>query len=249
MVSNQNFRRIEIGGQEINIFNREYLLKNDIDTSNPNSIFNVAIEYVERVYGELNNKIEASPIAGRKDLIDILKPISKLNPFDGKGIELRSRSLMMLISPYADLDGANLYRAHLDGANLDGAGLGGANLGEAGLDGARLNGAHLNRAYLNCADLKGANLEGAYLNRAYLILADLDGADLNGADLIGADLDGADLNGADLGGANLSLANLINVKGLTKEQLSEARYKKDFPPVAFNNCPNRNLIKHMQTYD
>ena len=90
-----------------------------------------------------------------------------------------------------------------------------------------LNGANLNEADLNCADLKGADLEWANLK--------------------GTKLNGANLREAHLYGANLSLANLINVKGLTKEQLSEARYKQGSPPKTYPLSPNRNLIKYMQT--
>ena len=75
------------------------------------------------------------------------------------------------IKPWANLSGANLYRASLYGANLY-------------------------RASLSWADLSWANLSGADLSWADLYGAKLYGADLTGAKLYGADLTGAKLYGA-----------------------------------------------------
>ncbi|MDP6433518.1 MAG: pentapeptide repeat-containing protein, partial [Candidatus Scalindua sp.] len=70
------------------------------------------------------------------------------------------------------------------------------------------------------ADLSEANLGDADLNEDSLWDANLSGADLSGADLIGADLIGANLSEVNLDDANPIAANLINVRGLTIEQLS-----------------------------
>ena len=59
---------------------------------------------------------------------------------------------------WANLEGANLYRANLEGAYLYGANLEGAYLYEANLEGAYLYGANLEGAYLYGANLEGANL-------------------------------------------------------------------------------------------
>jgi hypothetical protein len=138
----------------------------------------------------------------------------------------------------ANLDGADLRGANLCGCNLEWSRLKDANLRDANLRGAYLSGAYLNNANLreanmNCtdlgcadlpaADLSGADLSGADLNAADLNGADLSGADLSGASLRGANLNEADLSGADLSGAYLRKANLINVLGLTIEQISKVK--------------------------
>ena len=152
-----------------------------------------------------------------------------------------------------DLSGARLNGANLNGIRLSEANLIGANLNGARLSEANLNGANLSRTYLNDADLRGADLSKANLNEANLgwsILsgptrsriflgpsnlsrsdlsganlsrANLRGANLNGANLSRADLSGANLDGANLSRANLSNANLSGVKGVTDEQLTEAK--------------------------
>jgi uncharacterized protein YjbI with pentapeptide repeats len=69
------------------------------------------------------------------------------------------------------------------------------------------------------------------LHKANLIGADLAGATLYGADLAGAVLHGADLTGTFLHGADLSEANLKDVKGLTLQQLEDAVWDEDNPPL------------------
>jgi len=156
-------------------------------------------------------------------------------------------------APRADLSGinlgfgrlrrANFERVQLDKANLEGAVLGYANLKRATLRYANLKGAHLGHADLEGAALVQANLEGAHLGyanlqgtalgyanleRAALRHADLTGAYLEGTNLRGAGLGytklkGANLKGADLKGASLEHADLRTVKGLTQDQLIEAK--------------------------
>ena len=62
---------------------------------------------------------------------------------------------------YADLSGANLYRANLLYTNISHAYLSGANLSYADLRGADLSHAYLSGANLSHADLSGANLSGS----------------------------------------------------------------------------------------
>ncbi len=69
---------------------------------------------------------------------------------------------------FADLTGANLYRADLTGADLYGADLTGAYLLGANLVGANLSHADLTGANLVRANLQGANLGGANLTNAIL---------------------------------------------------------------------------------
>lgn len=60
---------------------------------------------------------------------------------------------------------------------------------------------------------------------------DLSGMDMLGVKLAGADLSNANLKGARLAGADLSNANLKGAKNLTKEQLDEAVWDPDEPPI------------------
>jgi uncharacterized protein YjbI with pentapeptide repeats len=116
--------------------------------------------------------------------------------------------------PIIALAGANLREAHLRAANLRGA-----DLREADLDSAILSGAILREANLRWADLSNAylspdvDLREADLSHTYLLFAGLNGADLSAADLSGAHLREADLREADLSDA----------KGVTAEQLEQAK--------------------------
>ena len=89
-----------------------------------------------------------------------------------------------------------------------------AQLGNADLDGADLDGAILNDAELNFANLTRARLIGANLTDAILT-----GAILN----YFADLYFANLTGVKLKGADLTDANLTGAKGITPEQIKQAR--------------------------
>jgi hypothetical protein len=73
----------------------------------------------------------------------------------------------------AQLQGADLIKAHLQGAELNYANLLGADLREAQLQGADLSFANLKVADLRRAELQGAKLEGAELQGAHLALADI----------------------------------------------------------------------------
>ncbi len=98
-------------------------------------------------------------------------------------------------------------------------------------------GFHINLAG---ADLAGANLLGAFLSKSDLNYANLTGANLILTELIEAfllsvNLTGANLTGANLTDTNLSYANLTaavfsEVKGLTQEQLDQARADPARPP-------------------
>ena len=145
------------------------------------------------------------------------------------------------------LHGADLSHLDLSETNLSGAKLSSANLSSADLSDADLSGAKLKDADLSFASISGANMSGTYLNRANLsetdsIEADLSGADLSGADLSGAFLRDADLretylietilSDTDLSDAKLSDAiirgaNLRHARGVTDEQLLQAKTLED----------------------
>jgi uncharacterized protein YjbI with pentapeptide repeats len=72
---------------------------------------------------------------------------------------------------------------------------------------------------LSISNLGEANLRGANLRGAILSYADLSGANMgDGVYLMQADLSGAQLNGTDLSNARLNGA-----KGVTEEQLKQAK--------------------------
>lgn len=105
-------------------------------------------------------------------------------------------------------------------------------LAMANLEGAFLIGANLAEADLMEANLRRVDLGKANLGRAILVGADLREANLTGAYFGGANLEGANLEGANLIGVrhfekvkSFKNTRLINVKGLSKEQLEYARSK------------------------
>lgn len=88
---------------------------------------------------------------------------------------------------YADLSGANGYKAVFQGTDLRHADLHGGTFSLADFSGADLTGTDLVGTSFDYADLSGAKLVDADMR-----LADLRGADLTGADLTGALIEGAD---------------------------------------------------------
>ncbi|MEU5848926.1 pentapeptide repeat-containing protein [Saccharopolyspora shandongensis] len=138
---------------------------------------------------------------------------------------LRGADLTDAILTDADLTDANFADLDPCGADPCGADLTGADLAGADLTGAVLTGADLTGAVLIGTTLTGAYLVDANLTRAslfaYLPTANLRRAILTDADLTGADLTRADLTGADLTGADLTGVGLIEVRGLTREQVAE----------------------------
>jgi len=131
------------------------------------------------------------------------------------------------------VNAANLSEVNLVGANLNGASLAENSLYNADLSGADLNKADLSHAYLDSANLNKAILVKANLSHSDLSFVDLVGASLVGTNLRGAKLLGANLSeanlsranleGADLSEADLSGANLTRARGVTDEQLSQAK--------------------------
>lgn len=157
--------------------------------------------------------------------------------------DLRGSHLRAAVLRNADLRGADLL-----GADIRGADVRGADLGHTKLQLADLRDAHLQSAVLQRADLQDADFQGAKLQRAKLLNADLQGADLRDANLQGAQVQwanlrkanlrgtdlrdaylgdtqfgGADLLGARLEGSYLRGANLQEAKGLSVDQVVEAR--------------------------
>ena len=143
----------------------------------------------------------------------------------------------------ANLEGANLQEASLESVNLAGADLPRANLAGARLWEANLQGADLVFASLEGADLPRANLAGARLYKANLAGAVLIGANLQCADLVRANLKGAYLRRANLKGASLAGSNLQGAKGLTLDQLTQAKLCHTVLPENTTLDPNRDCEK------
>ena len=123
---------------------------------------------------------------------------------------------------WADLSGADLYKADLRGADLRGADLRWADLSGSNLRRADLSGAGLYKSDLSGARLYMANLRGANLRRANLYVADLRRANLRRADLCSADLRWVDLSGADLRAAEVSNAQLHSCRSVEDAYLGGA---------------------------
>ena len=102
---------------------------------------------------------------------DILYTSGQAHPYSGPNLSAFVNTPSYANLGYADLSGADLYRADLHYTNFNGA---------------DLTGASLIRADLFFASLIGADLIGANLIGADLYFADLSGADLTGADLFSA---------------------------------------------------------------
>ncbi|MCG8367128.1 MAG: pentapeptide repeat-containing protein [Pseudanabaenales cyanobacterium] len=160
------------------------------------------------------------------------------------GAHLKEANLQGANLGSAKLQGAHLWKANLQGADLWSANLRGAHLKEANLQGADLWSANLQGADLGLANLQGADLGKANLQRTDLRFANLQGSDLGKANLQEADLKEANLEGADLGKANLEGAvlggaNLEGAKGLTEEQLTQAKLCETTLPEYITLDPDR----------
>lgn len=132
----------------------------------------------------------------------------------------------------------DLYNCHLKNVNLNYVNLSGSNMNYINLEDSSLQNAILNQVRLNQANLQNVKLQGAMLKNAQLsganlqfttpIKADFTGANLikakfKGAVLIDCILRDAMLAGADFTDANLFKADFRGAKGLTPDQLMQAR--------------------------
>lgn len=122
----------------------------------------------------------------------------------------------------------NLNYVNLSGSNLNSANISNAFLIETNLENSRLNQTNLENSNLNQALLKGAYASGANFKDAYLIKAQLENAfliktDFQNAFLMEANLKNCYLTGANFDNASLYKADLRGAKGLTVEQLTQAK--------------------------
>jgi uncharacterized protein YjbI with pentapeptide repeats len=177
----------------------------------------------QTVLGQLDSDRKARVVQFlyEADLIKAEDPVLNLS-----GVGLRGANLSQLDLSDANLSGAVLRRADLHGTNLSDAILRGAELNHADLRDATMSGADLSEAKLNFANLSGAVLNNAALPHADLSGANMSGAFLRYADLREAQLIETNLSGADLLEADLGYARLAGAKGVTEEQLEEAKTLK-----------------------
>jgi uncharacterized protein YjbI with pentapeptide repeats len=177
----------------------------------------------QTVLGQLDSDRKASVVQFlyEADLIKAEDPVLNLS-----GVGLRDANLSQLDLSDANLSGAVLRRADLHGTNLSDAILRGAELNHADLRDATMSGADLSEANLNFANLSGAVLNNADLPHADLSGANMSGAFLRYADLRESQLIETNLSGADLLEADLGYARLDGAKGVTEEQLEEAKTLK-----------------------
>lgn len=122
----------------------------------------------------------------------------------------------------------NLNMVNLNHANLNYAQLINSKLQDASLQQARLNQTNFENCDMNKANLKASYANGARFKDANLIKSDLENAflikaDFRNAYLMEANLQGAYVSGADFTDANLYKADLRNAKGLSIEQLLDAK--------------------------
>jgi Pentapeptide repeats (8 copies) len=124
--------------------------------------------------------------------------------------------VMALLVPL-QISGADLSKQDLRQFDLRGVDASGSNLSSSVLTGMALS-----RADFSRSNLQGARLDRSLLNEANLRFANLTNASLDWANLSGTSLFGANLSGTSLVGANLSGAFLVDVHGLSQDQLTHA---------------------------
>lgn len=130
-----------------------------------------------------------------------------------QGANLWRAQMQGTILTEAQMHGAELSSAQMQGAILVSAQMQGANLAVAQMHGAELSGAQMQGAILSSAQMQGAHLSYAQMQGAELSYAQMQGAGLSdaqmqGANLASAQMQGAEFSSAQMQGANLSLAQM-----------------------------------------
>ncbi len=119
---------------------------------------------------------------------------------------------------YVRLIDTNLNLADVSNSLMIGAVIEDTRLNQTNFAGANLNRASLKNSFANGADFSNAYMINVDLENTYLIKANLEGAVL-----MEANLRGCDLNGANLKNTNLFKADLRGARGLSLEQVKEAK--------------------------
>ncbi len=148
----------------------------------------------------------------------ILGAIKRLNREDICKIDLHECFLRTINLSYINLQGSNMNYADLAQAKLIDAMLDNTRLNQANLENATLNKASLRFAFLSGANLTGASGIKADFEYAFLIKANF-----RNSHMISANFRGTDLSGANFENAHLYMADFTGAKGLTIEQLAQAK--------------------------
>ena len=151
----------------------------------------------------------------------------------------RIAALQELVQLEVSLGGLPLSDTDLSGADLSGANLKNANLSSANLSGANLSNADLKNANLSSANLSSAILEDANLTTANLTGVNLTDAEVRNADFKNVNLENANLENVSLSGVNLSGVNLSGARGLTRDQLAQAKLCRTTLPSGTTQNPDR----------
>lgn len=136
---------------------------------------------------------------------------------------------------------ANLGHINLKNSNLNLANLTDSSLVEANLENTRMNQTNFRNSNLNQVMISGAYASGAVFENCYLIKSNFENAfliktDFNNALLMDANFRGSYLTGATFRNASLYKADFRGAKGLTLEQLAEAKtlYKAKLDTYLFD---------------
>ncbi|MDH3599624.1 MAG: pentapeptide repeat-containing protein, partial [Candidatus Tectomicrobia bacterium] len=143
-----------------------------------------------------------------------------------KGAKLNGATLQGTLLQEADLSHAEMKAVNLTGAELTNAVLNGAKLNKA-----KLNGTKLKNAHLHDVDLSDAEMEDVDLSDARLEASNLSRAKLNRAKLDKVTFKETQLRASVLREASLEQAHLVDVLGLSEEQLAGTNLKDaELPP-------------------
>jgi uncharacterized protein YjbI with pentapeptide repeats len=144
--------------------------------------------------------------------------IKRLNRFGINELNLVNCYLAKTNLPEADLSKSNLNSANLSSAVMAGGILKDTRMNQTNFENANLNNAYLSGSFASGANFKDSYLIKAEFNNSFLIKANF-----TNAYLMESDLRNCHLTGAEFKDANLYKADLRGAKGLTIEQLSEAK--------------------------
>ena len=122
-----------------------------------------------------------------------------------------------------NLTEVNLTKSNLNSANLASSNMAGCVFVETRLNQTNFENANLNNAQFTGSFASGANFKDAYLIKSNFSNSFLIKANFTNAFLMEADLSNCHVTGAEFKDANLYKADLRGAKGLTVEQLAEAK--------------------------
>jgi uncharacterized protein YjbI with pentapeptide repeats len=144
--------------------------------------------------------------------------IKRLNRFN-----IYELNLVTCYLAKTNLTEANLSKSNLNSANLKSAVLPGCILTDTRMNQTNFENANLNNANLSGSFASGANFKDSYLIKSNFRNSFLIKANFSNSYLMEADMRDCHLTGAEFKDSNLYKADFRGAKGLTIEQLSEAK--------------------------